>query len=297
MSCGQIALERVGIKVKNYYASEINKHAIEITQKNYPDTIQLGDVKDINNDTLSQLPKIDLLIGGSPCQNLSRTVINRIKYNQGLEGKKSSLFYEYVRVFNWLKNNNNHDISFLLENVGSMSDEDKNIISETLDTEPYLINSNIFSAQDRLRYYWTDISLQQLPNNKEIVLKDIMLSVDEVNEIENKSRMNFWYNEDFEFHGYDQKIIATLNLKGHDILKRVYNPNGKCATLTTCGGGNTQKKVFQDGRCRKLLPIEYERLQTVPDNYTEGVSNTQRYNMLGNGWTVDVISHIFSFIN
>ena len=296
MSCGRVALERANIKVDKYYASEIDKWAIKIAQKNYPDTIQLGDIKEIDDKVLDNLPKIDLVIGGSPCQNLSRTVIDRVKHNQGLDGEKSSLFYEYARILEWVKNNNSQNVYFLLENVGGMSNEDKDIISEFLNVEPSLIDSNLFSAQNRFRYYWTNINVPELPEDKGFVLKDIIEPIEKVNEFEKNNRLKVWYDEDFEFHGYDKKVIATLGINGHDILKRVYNLNDKCATLTTCTGGNRQKKVFQDGRCRKLLPIEYERLQTLIDNYTEGVSNTQRYNMLGNGWTVDVIAHIFKGI-
>lgn len=291
MSCGQIALNRAKVTHDKYYASEIDQHAIKITKKNYPDTIFIGDIREVD---VSELDYIDMVIGGSPCQNLSRAVINNIKHNQGLDGEQSNLFYDYVRILNDIQQYN-PNVLFLLENVGSMSDEDKNIITETLGVEPLRINSNLVSAQDRDRYYWTNIPAHGKPKDNGIVLKDIMLSTEELDAI-SFGRMKVWYDKDFEFHGDDKKVIATLDIKGHDILKRVYNPRGKCATLTTCNGGNLQKKVLQNNRVRKLVPLEYERLQTVPDNYTEGVSNTERYNMLGNGWTVDVIAWIFSFI-
>ena len=278
MSCGQIALERAGIKVNNYYASEIDKHAIQITQKNYPNTKQLGSVTELKGDNL---PKIDLLFGGSPCQNLSLAVINNIKHNKGLEGEKSGLFYEYLRILTETKPK-----YFLLENVGGMRSKDKDLISEALGVEPLKINSNLFSAQDRDRYYWTNIPVDLDIKDKGIILKDIVLNAEEVDS-------KFWYDNEFTYNGDDAKVQATLHINGHDILKRVNNLNNKSATLTCCRGGNLQKKVFQNGRCRKLTPLEYERLQTVPDNYTFGVSDSQRYNMLGNGWTVDVIAHIF----
>ena len=107
--------------------------------------------------------------------------------------------------------------------------------------------------------------------------------------------MLFRSNCKFDYNG-DKSIAATLHINGHDILKRVHSPNYKCHTLTTCGGGNTQKKVMDNGIPRKLTPIEYERLQGLPDNYTDGVSNTARWTALGNGWTVDVIAHILSYI-
>jgi len=278
MSCGQIALNKLGIKVDNYFASEIDKHAILITQKNYPNTKQVGSVVDLKS---SNLPKIDLLFGGSPCQNLSQAVINNIKHNKGLQGEKSSLFYEYLRMLTETKPK-----YFLLENVGGMSKLNKDLISEALEVEPYLIDSNLFSAQDRKRYYWTNIQVDMNITDKGIILDDIVQNAEDVAE-------KYWYDKDFIYHGDDAKVQATLNINGHDILKRVSNLNNKSATLTCCRGGNLQKKVFQNGKCRKLTPLEYERLQTVPDNYTQGVSDSQRYNMLGNGWTVDVIAHIF----
>ena len=278
LSCGQIALNEVGIKYDNYFASEIDKYAIKVTQHNYPNTKQLGSVTELKGDNL---PKIDLLFGGSPCQNLSLAVINNIKHNKGLEGEKSGLFYEYLRILTETKPK-----YFLLENVGGMRSKDKDLISEALGVEPLKINSNLFSAQDRDRYYWTNIPVDLDIKDKGIILKDIVLNAEEVDS-------KFWYDNEFTYNGDDAKVQATLHINGHDILKRVNNLNNKSATLTCCRGGNLQKKVFQNGRCRKLTPLEYERLQTVPDNYTFGVSDSQRYNMLGNGWTVDVIAHIF----
>ena len=131
------------------------------------------------------------------------------------------------------------------------------------------------------------ILINLYPTSKNYILNDIM--EEDVDE-------KYYYKQSFDFHGEDKKVIATLHVNGHDILKRVYNPNGKCATLTACRGGYKQKKVLQYGRCRKLTPLEYERLQTVPDGYTEGIADSHRYNMLGDGWTVDVIAHILKHI-
>ena len=281
MSCGQIALERAGIKIDTYYASEIADYSIKITQKNYPNTIQIGDMTKLTEGDLNKFKRIDLLLSGTPCKSLS--IANTKEYEKGLNGS-SKLFFDFVKIKNYIKPQ-----YFLFENVASMTEENKNIISKLLGVKPIRINSNLVSAQDRDRYYWTNIKVDYLPNDKNIVLKDIMLNTEEVED-------KYWYKQDFDFHGLDKKVCATLHLKGHDILKRVYNPNFKCATLTACRGGNLQKKVYQDNRCRKLTPLEYERLQTVPERYTEGVSMTNRYNMLGDGWTVDVISHILSFI-
>lgn len=292
MSCGQIALERASIRVDKYYASEIKESSIKITQKNYPNTIQLGDVELIDDDELSKLETIDLLIAGSPCKNLTFTVVNNGNHNQGLKGEHSKLFYEYVRILDWIRDNGNPNVKFMLENVESMKDKDRDIISSILKVEPIMINSNLVSAQDRKRYYWTNIKVDGVLTDKGITLSDIMLSKEEVSALE-VGRSRFWQKETFDFHGDDKKIIATLHLNGHDIIKRVYNPNNKCGTLTAVTGGNHQKKVYQDGRCRKLTPLEYERLQNVPEGYTEGVSNTNRWSALGDGWTIDVIVHIF----
>lgn len=161
ISCGQIALERAGLKVDKYFASEIDKDAISVTQYNYPNTIQLGDIRNINLDIL---PKIDLLIGGSPCQDLSRAKTNGC----GLNGEKSSLFYEYVRVLNEIKPK-----YFLLENV-KMKKEYMDIITKELGVNPILIDSSLVSAQHRERLYWTNIPIIEMPKDKNILLKDII---------------------------------------------------------------------------------------------------------------------------
>jgi DNA (cytosine-5)-methyltransferase 3A len=281
MGCIWIALERAGIEVDVAYSSEIDKYANHINDKNYPGVIQLGDITTVRPE---HMKPVNLLVGGSPCQNLSMAVINNIKHNQGLSGNKSKLFYEFLRLKQELQPEH-----FLLENVGGMTNENRDMISYALGVEPVRINSNLFSAQDRDRYYWTDINVPTVPQDAGIVLKDIVMPADGV-------PSKYWYDVPFDYNGDDAKVQATLHINGHDILKRVYNLNGKCGTLTKVSGGSQQKKVFQAGQCRKLMPIEYERLQNVPDGYTSGVSDGQRYNMLGNGWTVNVISHILSGI-
>ena len=278
ISCGHVALERAGIKVDNYFASEIDKYAIKVTMKNYPNTIQLGNV--ITVDGFS-LPKIDLLIGGSPCQDLSiyKNDRNDVK---GLEGSKSSLFYHYVRLLKEVK-----PTYFLLENVASMQNKWKDIISEELGVQPIMINSSLVSAAERRRYYWSNIPNITQPIDLKIFLKDIVVDATEVPE-------KYWYDKEFVYNGDDKKVQCTLDIKGHKQVREVYNLNGKCNTLLCDGnGGNLQKKVYQDGKCRKLMPIEYERLQTLPDNYTDCVSDSRRYTAIGNGWTIDVITHIF----
>ena len=279
ISGGQQAFDMLGVKfdgVENkYYASEIAEYSIKVTQKNYPSTIQIGDMTKLTNDYLDSLEEIDVLLSGTPCKSLSRTHIGN--YNEGLDGS-SKLFWDFVRIKKHIKPK-----YFLFENVESMKDSDRDIITEALGVQPIMINSSLFTAQDRKRYYWTNIPILPLPEESPLVLKDIM--------IHNPDEKLF-YKQDFEFHGWDKKQIATLNLKCHDIGKRVYNPNMKCATLTAVTGGYQEKKVYDNGRCRKLTPLEYERLQGMKDNYTEGIAKSKRYCACGDGWTIPVIAHI-----
>ncbi len=293
ISCGQIALEKAGIEIENYFASEIDKYAIQITMANYPNTKQLGDVRNV---TANQQPKIDLLIGGSPCQGFSFA-------GAGLnfEDERSKLFFEFVRLKNELKPK-----YFLLENV-KMKQGFQDIISEQLGVKPIMINSSLVSAQNRERLYWTNIPVIGQPNDKGILLKDI---IEDVECLKDKSQtiLATLYKE-------NAKSMIKRNKQGLLILKNIYpkkgqNGNvysifGKCKTLSAgvgikgngIGSSNAPKieSINADG-WRKLSPLECERLQTVPDGYTKYVSDTQRYKALGNGWTVDVISFIFSFL-
>lgn len=295
MSCGQIVLKELGIEVDNYFASEIEPNAIKTTNLNFPNTIQLGDVMRfvietkenneivLNEVELSKFPKIDLVIFGSPCRSLSKATAGRKDYNKGLKGI-SWLFYPCNAILQWIKTNNNPDVYFMVENVDSNNKADLNEISESLNVQPVMIDSNLFSAQDRKRNYWTNIPILPLPKSNNIVLKDIMDS--EVDE-------SFYYTQSFDFYGEDKKVAATLHLNGHDILKRVSSKYFKSHTLTACRGGNLQKKVYDNGRCRKLTPNEYRKLQTIPDWYTMSVAKSHIYNMCGDGWTIEVVKHIF----
>lgn len=272
ISCGMVALERAGIPVERYVAYEIDKNAIKISQKNYPQIEHCGDVTTAD---FTKYKDFDLLIGGSPCQSLS---IVQSKTRKHLDGK-SKLFFEFVRAKEEVQPK-----YFLFENVASMNDESKAVISEFLGCKPILINSADFSAQERPRLYWTNIKFGLNYPSSNLVLNDILEDfVDE----------KYFYNCGFDLIDENKPVVAKLHISGHDILKRVNSLNFKCPTLTTCGGGNTQKKVYIDGRVRKLTPLEYERLQTLPDNYTIGVADSHRYTACGNGWTVDVIAHIF----
>lgn len=272
ISCGMVALERAGVSVERYVAYEIEPNAIKISKKNYPQIEHCGDVTKAD---FTQYKDFELLIGGSPCQSLS---IVQSKTRQNLDGK-SKLFFEFVRAKEEMQPK-----WFLFENVASMNEESKHAISECLGCEPVYIDSADFSAQQRPRYYWTNIPINQQVVESKAVLKDIL---------EKKVDEKFYYNYPLLDVDISKQVCAIMDFKIHDMHKRIFNPDFKVHTLTACAGGNLQKKVYINGRARKLTPLEYERLQTLPDNYTEGVANTHRYNAIGNGWTVDVIAHIF----
>jgi DNA-cytosine methyltransferase len=294
MSCVRIALEQLGIPIKQYFASEIDKYPIQITQKNYPDTIQLGDVTKV---FAKDLPPIDILVGGSPCQGFSFA-----GDQLAFDDPRSALFFEFVRLIKECKPK-----YFLLENV-RMKKEFLDVITEQLGVEPIFINSSLVSAQNRQRYYWTNIPNVQQPEDRGLVLKDILEDSDWFTDRDKSHCLDANYFKGGNLKSYFEKHrrqlvfnkpiqVGTADIKGFDIIKRVYSPEGKSPTLTTMQGGHRQPKVAEDEtRWRKLTPLECERLQTVPDNYTEGVSNTQRYKMLGNGMTVEVIKHIFRSI-
>jgi DNA-cytosine methyltransferase len=327
MSCGMIALDRLGIKVDKYYASEIDKYAIEVSQNNYPEIIQIGDVCNIKAEDYQD---IDLILSGSPCQGFSFA-----GKQLAFDDPRSALFFEFIRLLKEIKPK-----YFLLENV-NMKKEFLDVISEQVSScypelpfgiERIKINSALVSAQNRVRWYWTNIPEITQPKQRGIVLRDIL----ETNSFENSA----------ETHDTPKQIATAIDVNGHDILKRVYSEDGKSPVVTTCGGGNTEPKVVagawrgrsldesgknvawketkpkqmlelrkdeksnsltsvrkdnivsltrdtdQDVYWRKITPIEAERLQTVPDNYTDCVSTTQRLKCLGNGWTIEVITHI-----
>jgi DNA-cytosine methyltransferase len=371
MSCGMIALDRLGIKVDTYYASEVDKYAIEVSQNNYPEIIQIGDVCNIKAEDYQD---IDLILAGSPCQGFSFA-----GKQLAFDDPRSSLFFEFVRLLKKIKPK-----YFLLENV-NMKKEFLDVISEQVSScypelpfgiERIKINSALVSAQNRVRWYWTNIPGVDQPEQRGIVLRDILeyRLEDNTNAIPDKSqtiksqyykssKANFKRSGTFhatgipkkETHDTPKQIATAIDVNGHDILKRVYSEDGKSPVVTTCGGGNTEPKVvvqsyrevrteeakrlrreskqktgkdhtpfrakkivpredekvgtvtpglnndhmisltkdkYQEVYWRKLTPLECERLQTAPDNYTNLVSNTQRYKMLGNGWTIEVITHI-----
>ena len=339
MSCGQIALNRAGVKYDKYFASEVDKYAIKVAQANYPHTHQMGDVKQVQKSYFIDDP-IDLLMGGSPCQGFS-VAGKQLDFND----PRSKLFFEFVRLKESLKPK-----YFLMENV-PMKQESQDIISRYLDVKPVMINSSLFSAQNRKRLYWTNIPFDIPTDDKGIILQDILedgIANEAMTNQDGKAhcitaRYNgaVWWNSIQRKQRTMVQVGEADNIKGFDSIKRIYSPNGKAPTLTTMQGGHREPKVAigrivnrrldehgvrkdnqldlpftnqlevsdtDKSNClttftkdnvlvngmqwRKLTPVECERLQTVPDNYTNHVSNSQRYKMLGNGWTIDVIAHI-----
>lgn len=279
ISCAYIALQRRNIEVKKYYASEIDKHAIAISKKNVPCRIDIGDVRTVQSldDT------IDLLVGGSPCQDLSIAKKGR----KGLDGERSSLFWEYVRIKELVKPK-----YFILENVASMPKADKDIISKTLGVEPILINASLVSAQSRKRLFWTNIPDVTLPEDRGILLKDILQPDAEVDE---RFVVNKLLNKTSQSSHSEIKRIGHIepDVQGN----RVYSTEGKSTTLSAKGGGLSGGTGLYDvGRIRKLTPIECERLQGLPDNYTQDIAMTHRYKCIGNAFNVDVVAHILSYI-
>lgn len=261
MSCGQLALQKLGIKVKQYYAAEIDKHAIQVTQHNFPNTIQLGDVTKV---FAKDLPKIDLLIGGSPCQGFSFA-----GKQLAFDDPRSKLFFEFVR----LKNECNLTY-FMLENV-KMKKEWEDVITEALGVKPIEITSAKFVPQARRRLYWTNIPNIEQPKQIEYNVKDFI-----------------------EGDGFPTSCGVDRVFKRKQIFNTLTATYWKGIRGSSRPAVSIREGFLDTDReaHRMLTPTECERLQTVPDGYTSIVSDTQRYRMLGNGWTVDVIAHIFSFM-
>ena len=324
MSCGMIALDRLGIKVDNYYASEIDKYAIQVSQANYPDIIQVGDITKLD---LSTLPKIDLVMGGSPCQGFSFA-----GKQLAFDDPRSALFFEFQKAISYLQPK-----YFLLENV-KMKKEYLDIISEYMGVEPIFINSSLVSAQSRQRYYWTNIPNVEQPEERGIVLRDILEDqpsenpvkhternrrhlkqldekslcmtatmykgagnngmtlvpqklVDDTNDLPEKSqtiksqyykssKANFERSGTFHATGIPQKLVSdkpqhigtAVDVNGHDILKRVYSPDGKSPTVNTMGGGNREPKVvvqsYREVRTEEAKKARRENRQKTGKDHT-----------------------------
>ena len=276
MSCGQMALNRVGIKYDKYYASEIKPIAIKVTQHNYPNTIQLGDVKNING---KELGKIDLLMGGSPCQDFSvARVINEgeLGERKGLKGDKSSLFYEYLRVLKETKPK-----YFLLENV-RMDEESEKQLNEYLGVEGIHINSNLVSFQNRHRIYWTNIPGVTTPEDRNINFQDY-------------KDTDYNYCKQFKVNKTPSRELMWgdgINGKCPNVTNR---EKVNCLTRKQDRWSNSGLIEFGDF-CRYLTRRELELAQTVPIGYTSIASNRQAEDLLGDGWTVDMIAHILKNI-
>ena len=266
LSCGQIALNRVGIEYDNYFASEIKSHAIKCTQNNYPNTIQLGSILNVKG---SDLPKIDLLIGGSPCKGISRLNKNQ----EGLEHAESKLFWEYIRLLEEVKPK-----YFLLENTHGNKDATE-IITKTLGVKPISINSKLVSAQNRPRYYWTNIKGVNHPNDKKITTKDVF---DFNGQIADKCRIDWLTSESGK---------KSIN-KGYTRV----NPYPKSGCLTANGHKKwNENYLLKDGVYRYLSINELEKLQTLPIGYTSVLNYNEAYDCIGDGWTVDIIAHILKY--
>jgi DNA-cytosine methyltransferase len=310
MSCGRIALERAGIEVTKYFSSEIDKHAIKVSKANWSDVIHIGDVTKVrfeggvlyteNGDYA--VGNIDLLIAGSPCQGFSMA-----GKQLAFDDERSMLYFEFERI----KDEVNPSY-FLLENV-KMKQEYKDVITERLGVLPVAVNSNLVSAQNRYRIYWSNLPIEQ-PKDKGIVLKDVLETLVDTKYLIKGGRLE-WLNKFGDvkekdgyvaFNPIKAKCLTVRAEPSWNCTYIVQWPHGsnsggfraldgKTPALTTSAWEHNNL-LLKEGTVRKLTPVECERLQTVPDNYTAHVSDSQRYKMLGNGWTVDVIAHIFEGI-
>jgi DNA (cytosine-5)-methyltransferase 3A len=299
MGCARLALQRANIPVEKYYTSEVDKYASAVCRHNFPDVIELGD---INNIDFSQLKDIDLVIGGSPCTDLSIAKKGR----QGLKGEQSKLFFKFVEALNIIKPK-----YYILENVNSMSKENKRIISDILNSNSVMINSALLSAQSRKRLYWTNSFFEiPQPKDRNIYLRDILVDGYTLDKKSYPITATYSFACAKNYFLKNQRqlifkkpirigIIDNRDCQGY----RVYSIDGKSIALSAQSGGrgaSTGLYLIKD-YVRKLYPVECEKLQTVPHNFTQygnfngaikQISDTQRYKMLGNGFTVDVISHI-----
>jgi site-specific DNA-cytosine methylase len=269
VSAGQVALNKAGIKIDNYYSSEIDRYAIQVTTKNYPNTNQLGDISNWRDWDID-FSKIDLVIGGSPCQGFSFA-----GKQLNFKDERSKLFFEYVNILNHIRLLN-PSVKFLLENV-RMKQQYQDVISSYLGVQPVAINSSLVSAQNRLRYYWTNIDGLEEPKDKGLKLQDILVD----------SPSDKYYLSDAA-RDYMSRLRNGKPRWDYHTNKL----DGKAACLTANMYKGVPYGVIKE-KGRKLTEVECERLQTFPDNYTSGVSSSQRYKALGNSWTVDVVTNIF----
>lgn len=298
-----LACDRAGIDVDTCYYSEIDKFANKVTKHHYPDDIALGDVTKWREWDIDW-GSIDLVIGGSPCQGFSRSgqnggtkaVLDGVEHivsdrDTYLDMKQkgadfvsqSHLFWEYILCLDLVKRCN-PNVKFLLENV-EMQKHNEDMITNAIGVKPVKINSAILSPQARVRNYWCNWEICEL-EEKQIVLNDILEDIE--GDRPCAMRENAKLSEGGLIH-----IANTTDIKGMECIKRVYDPRGKCPTLTTMGGGHREPKfLMSNGMYRKATILELERIAGLPDNYTNGVSDTQRKKMIGNGWEIRTITHI-----
>lgn len=281
---GLLALKQLGIPVAEYHTYEILPEAIAVSKYHFPEVIHHGDLYEANwEDYIG----FDLVMGGMVCKSLSRARIEDKNVNNGLKGE-SGIVYELQKALKIIKPK-----YFLGENVVPSRDSDLQELNEIMECKGVLINSNLFSCQDRERYYWTNIPIAPLPEQCDIVFADVMeQGVDE----------KYFYKKPFQMINPNKKHCANLLVNTMEMNKRIYNPDFKMATLTCINGGYHHKCVMDNGRPRKLTEKEYERCQGLPDDFTKVmldgkyISSTKRYSLCGNGWTLPVIKHIFQGI-
>lgn len=282
---GLYALQQLDIPIEEYHTYEILPESIAVSSYHFPFIIHHGDLYEAD---FKQFEGFDLILAGTCCQSLSRVRIEDKGVNAGLNGK-SGIFYKAVEALKIIKPK-----WFMFENVIPSQDDDLKEMTECIGVDPILIDSALFSAQSRERYYWTNIPLNSLPTRQNsLVLKDIM---------ESDVQQKYFYNKPFEILDMDKRVCGELKVNTFEMNRRIYNPEFKCCTLTCINGGYQEKKVLDHEKPRKLTAVEYERLQGLPDNYTDikignrNLSYSKRCSLMGNGWTEPVIEWILSGI-
>ena len=281
---GLYALQKLGIPILEYHTYEILPEAIAVSQFHYPFIVHHGDLYKAD---FSNYIGFDLVLAGTSCQSLSRVRIEDKSVNNGLSGK-SGIFYKAVEALHII-----NPKYFMFENVIPSNKEDLDEMTRCIGANPILIDSGIFSAQNRERYYWTNIPLNVLPEESSLVLQDVM---------ENIVDEKYFYKKDFRVINMEKRVCGELLINTTEMCRRIYNPKFKCSTLTCVSGGYQEKKVMDNGRPRKLTEVEYERLQGLPDGYTDVTVNdrklsySKRCSLMGNGWNEPTVEWILSGI-